>query len=100
VAISIQQSHVDEIIDHAQHDAPRECCGLIGGKSANTQTVYPLRNTATDPLVTYEASPEDLFAARGVQCSVLDDQECVALMKDFIQARPELWNEDIGVPGP
>src|SRR6267142_3285087 len=42
---------------------------------------------------------EDLFAARGVQCSVLDDQECVALMKDFIQARPELGNEDIGVPG-
>ena len=43
---------------------------------------------------------EDLFTARGVQCSVLDDQECVAMMKDFIQARPELWNEDIGVPGP
>lgn len=64
VAISIQQSHVDEIIDHAQHDAPRECCGLIGGKSANTQTVYPLRNTATNPLVTYEASPEDLFVAQ------------------------------------
>jgi cytosine deaminase len=43
---------------------------------------------------------EDLFAARGVQCSVLDNRECVAMMKDFIKARPELWDEDIGVPGP
>lgn len=42
---------------------------------------------------------EDLFAAHGVQCSVLDDQECVAMMTAFIKARPELWNEDIGVPG-
>jgi cytosine deaminase len=28
---------------------------------------------------------------------VLDDPECVQLMTDFIAARPELWNEDIGV---
>jgi cytosine deaminase len=42
--------------------------------------------------------PEDLFAAKGVRCSVLDDPECVELMRAFIEARPELWNEDIGVP--
>ena len=62
--ISIQRAHVDEILDHARHEAPRECCGLIGGKSANTHKVYPLRNVSVDPLVTYEASPEDLFAAQ------------------------------------
>jgi len=27
---------------------------------------------------------------------VLDDERCVALMAEFIAARPELWNEDIG----
>ncbi|HRQ10454.1 MAG TPA: nucleoside deaminase [Trueperaceae bacterium] len=26
----------------------------------------------------------------------LDDPECVKLMADFIAARPDLWNEDIG----
>ncbi len=62
--ISIQQTHVNEIIAHARRDAPRECCGLIGGNLTNTQTVYPLRNVASDPLVTYEAAPEDLFAAQ------------------------------------
>jgi proteasome lid subunit RPN8/RPN11 len=64
VAISIQQTLVDEIVDHARREAPRECCGLIGGNSPNTQTIYPLRNVAADPLVTYEAAPEDLFTAQ------------------------------------
>lgn len=27
----------------------------------------------------------------------LDSAECKKLMRDFIKARPELWNEDIGV---
>ena len=64
MAFSIQQAHVDEILNHAEREAPRECCGLIGGNSADTQTIYPLRNAAADPLVTYEAAPEDLFAAQ------------------------------------
>jgi len=64
LAISIQQSHVDEILDHARREAPHECCGLIGGRDSQTQTVYPLRNVAFEPLVTYEAAPEDLFAAQ------------------------------------
>ncbi|MDH6108684.1 creatinine deaminase [Kitasatospora sp. MAP12-15] len=38
----------------------------------------------------------DWLAEHGVQVTVLDDAECVALMRDFITARPELWHEDIG----
>lgn len=33
----------------------------------------------------------------GVKVVDVNDQECVALMRDFIAAHPELWNEDIGV---
>ena len=62
--ISFQRSQLDQIISHARDAAPRECCGLVGGSDARTQTVYPMRNVAADPLVTYEASPEDLFAAQ------------------------------------
>jgi cytosine/creatinine deaminase len=40
---------------------------------------------------------EDLFAARGVQCIVMNDPECIELMQAFIRAHPSLWNEDIGV---
>ena len=62
--LRLLQSHLNDLIEHARREAPHECCGLIGGSDARTQTVYPLRNVATDPLVTYEAAPEDLFAAQ------------------------------------
>ncbi|MDH4562019.1 nucleoside deaminase [Pseudomonas sp. BN411] len=39
---------------------------------------------------------EELLRSRGVTLEVLQDAECVKLMEDFIEARPELWNEDIG----
>jgi proteasome lid subunit RPN8/RPN11 len=62
--ISLQQGHASQIISHARESAPHECCGLVGGNEARAQTIYPLRNVAANPLVTYEASPEDLFAAQ------------------------------------
>lgn len=39
---------------------------------------------------------EALLRDRGVQLEVLQDAECVRLMRDFIAASPQLWNEDIG----
>jgi cytosine/creatinine deaminase len=38
----------------------------------------------------------DWLAEHGVDVTVLDDARCVGLMRDFIAARPELWQEDIG----
>ncbi|TDQ04140.1 cytosine deaminase [Labedaea rhizosphaerae] len=38
----------------------------------------------------------DWLAEHGVAITVLDDQECVTMMREFIAARPALWNEDIG----
>ncbi|MFF9125750.1 nucleoside deaminase [Streptomyces sp. NPDC014889] len=40
------------------------------------------------------------LAEHGVEVVVLDDAECVALMRDFIGKHPDLWNEDIGAPPP
>ena len=40
--------------------------------------------------------PEDYVRSRGVLVEVVDDPRCVALMRDFIAARPDLWAEDIG----
>jgi len=39
---------------------------------------------------------EDLLRSRGVKLEVLQDAECIALMKEFIRDHPQLWNEDIG----
>jgi len=41
---------------------------------------------------------EELLKANGVEVVVLNDQECVELMENFIENSPELWNEDIGEP--
>jgi len=41
--------------------------------------------------------PEDYLRSRGVEIEVVDDEECVTLMREFIAAHPALWNEDIGV---
>ncbi len=62
--LALLKPHYREMVDHARQAAPHECCGLIGGNDARPQTVYPLRNVATNPFVTYEAAPEDLFAAQ------------------------------------
>ena len=39
---------------------------------------------------------EALLRSRGVRVDVLQDPTCVQLMRRFIDAHPELWNEDIG----
>lgn len=41
--------------------------------------------------------PEEYVCSQGVQVEVLQDPTCIQMMRDFIAARPELWNEDIGV---
>ncbi len=40
--------------------------------------------------------PEDYLRSRGVELVILNDQACIHMMRDFISARPEVWNEDIG----
>lgn len=39
---------------------------------------------------------EELLRSRGVELTVLDNERCVELMRGFMAAKPELWNEDIG----
>ncbi|MDH3662384.1 MAG: nucleoside deaminase [Alphaproteobacteria bacterium] len=41
----------------------------------------------------------DFLAERGVDIVLLNDPGCIALMRRFIEERPELWNEDIAEEG-
>ena len=40
--------------------------------------------------------PEEYVKSRGVDVIIIDDDECIRMMEDFIKDRPDLWNEDIG----
>ena len=39
---------------------------------------------------------ERLLRERGVTLTVLQEERCIALMRDFIRTQPVIWNEDIG----
>jgi len=39
---------------------------------------------------------EEYMRANGIQVDVVQDEECIRIMSDFIRANPRLWNEDIG----
>ncbi len=40
--------------------------------------------------------PEDYLRSKGVELEIRDNEECLQLMRDFVEANPTLWNEDIG----
>ena len=40
--------------------------------------------------------PQEYLASRGVDLKVVNNDECINIMKKFIKDSPKLWNEDIG----
>ena len=52
------------MLAHARAARPEECCGLVGGRGVEARSVYRLRNVAEKSLTSYEAAPEELFAAQ------------------------------------
>ena len=56
---------LEEILAHAKETSPAECCGVIGGTpDGRAKSIYRTRNVAGDRFISYEAAPEDLFAAQ------------------------------------
>ncbi|MEV0689458.1 nucleoside deaminase [Streptomyces sp. NPDC050388] len=41
----------------------------------------------------------DWLAEHGVEIVLLDDPECAAMTRDFVERHPRLWHEDIGDGG-
>jgi len=41
--------------------------------------------------------PEAVLRRRGVKLEVVQNAECIAILREFTAKSPELWNEDIGV---
>ena len=58
--------------------------------------LYKIPRIVVGENVTFQG-PEEYVRSQGVTVEILNDPTCIQLMRDFIQARPELWNEDIGV---
>lgn len=67
-------------------------CPMCSG----TSLLYKIPKIVIAENVTFQGA-EDWLRSKGVELSVLNDEECIAMMTDFINARPELWHEDIAV---
>lgn len=63
-----------------------------------TSLLYKIPRVIIGENTTFKGA-EELFAASGVEVTVLQEPECIEIMRAFIQAHPQLWNEDIGIPG-
>jgi creatinine deaminase len=58
--------------------------------------LYKIQRLIVGENATFQG-PEDYVRSQGVKVEILNDPACIQLMRDFIKARPELWNEDIGI---
>jgi cytosine/creatinine deaminase len=58
--------------------------------------LYKIPRVIVGENVTFQGA-EDYMRSNGIVLDVVQDQECIELMTGFIEAHPELWNEDIGV---
>jgi cytosine deaminase len=67
-------------------------CDMCSG----TVLLYEIPQVVIGENVTFQG-PEEYVRARGVTLEIVNDARCQQLMRDFIAAQPELWNEDIGV---
>jgi cytosine deaminase len=67
-------------------------CDMCSG----TSLLYEIPRIVIGENQTFQG-PEDYMRSRGVELILLDDQECIDMMAQFVKEKPELWNEDIGV---
>ena|SRR5881394_1273468 len=68
-------------------------CAMCSG----TAVLHRIRRVVIGENRTFQGR-EDWMQTAGIEAAVADDLRCIALMREFIAERPELWNEDIGVP--
>ncbi|MGB5849299.1 MAG: nucleoside deaminase [Ignavibacteriaceae bacterium] len=66
-------------------------CDMCSG----TALLYKIPKIVIGENTTFQG-PEDYLRSRGVELEILNNPVCIKLMGDFINAKPELWNEDIG----
>ncbi|WP_411845910.1 nucleoside deaminase [Roseibacillus persicicus] len=58
--------------------------------------LYKIPKVIVGENITFQG-PEDYVRKQGVDLNIVNDPRCIEIMRDFIAAKPELWNEDIGV---
>ncbi len=66
-------------------------CDMCSG----TALLYKIPKIVIGENKTFQG-PEEYLRSRGVELKILNDNDCIKLMGEFIRTKPELWKEDIG----
>ncbi len=103
-----QRVQKDDPMTHAETDCLRNA-GRIGSyrdtvlystlmpcyMCAGTVVQFGIKKVIVGESKTFPGAPE-FMRSHGVEVIDLTDPECIAMMTEFIEAEPALWNEDIG----
>jgi creatinine deaminase len=103
-----QRVQKDDPMTHAETDCLRNA-GRIGSyrdtvlystlmpcyMCAGTVVQFGIKKVVVGESKTFPGAPE-FMRSHGVEVIDLSDPECIAMMTEFIEAEPALWNEDIG----
>jgi creatinine deaminase len=67
-------------------------CPMCSG----TTLLYKIPKVVIAENVTFRGA-EDWLRNEGVELEIIQDEECIAMMRRFIAEKPQLWNEDIAL---
>jgi proteasome lid subunit RPN8/RPN11 len=90
--MEISQAQFDELVAHAEADAPNECCGYMRLKDARVDDVYRSQNLRNSPYG-YEIDPKSLLAANDLD----DDGFGVAIYHSHPRSPAEPSQTDINL---
>jgi [CysO sulfur-carrier protein]-S-L-cysteine hydrolase len=90
----IPRSLYDEMVAHAQADAPNECCGMIATRDGDAVEIYRAENAAASPL-RYEIDGAEQYR---IQMAIEDaDLELGAIYHSHTRSEPYPSQTDINL---
>lgn len=60
--LEIPANILEAMVEHCRREAPRECCGILGGVPPRVSSIHRLRNSLESE-TRYDADPRDIIAA-------------------------------------
>ena len=60
MGVPIEAAVIDSMVEHAEQEAPLECCGLLMGQAGRITRLRRMQNLARSP-IRYEMAPRELF---------------------------------------
>jgi proteasome lid subunit RPN8/RPN11 len=60
----VAPSVIEDVVNHARHASPAECCGLLVGTGGTVVQAVPARNLADDPTRRFLVDPRDHLDSR------------------------------------